>query len=163
MIDSVAMPWFSQNRFMSYKMMNDSRMQVIIYDREKQPKKSEVRGREQWANGNSQSMSASRMALANDSTNFMKSSAVSDVFIVLLTFLARFWLAIAKVIPIAKWLSFALRACHLWNISPRPLQTVVQLEQCTFYQGSRCILSRRQHAPNKQCALNNDVTRFYGI
>ena len=30
------------------------------------------------------------MAMVNDSTNFMKSSAVSDVFIVLFTFLARF-------------------------------------------------------------------------
>ena len=31
------------------------------------------------------------------------------------------------------------------------------LEQYASYRGSRQILSRRQHAPNKQCALNNDV------
>ena len=46
-----------------------------------------------------------------------------------------------------------------------PTLTFVQLEQCASYRGSRRILSRRQHAPNKQCALNNDVrliTRFYG-
>jgi len=58
-----------------------------------------------------------------------------------------------------------LAQVQLWNISPHPLQTFVQFEQCASYQGSRWILSRRQHAPNKQCALNNDVhliTRFYG-
>ena len=38
--------------------------------------------------------------------------------------------------------------------------------QCASYQGSRRILSRRQYAPNKRCALNNNVcliTRFYGM
>ena len=37
-------------------------------------------------------------------------------------------------------------------------------ELCASYQGSRQILSRREHVPNKWCALNNDVcliTRFY--
>ena len=51
----------------------------------------------------------------------------------------------------------------MWNIS---LQIFVKLEQCASYQGSRQSLSRRQYAPNKQCALNNDVcliTQFYGI
>ena len=50
-------------------------------------KESEVRGREQWVNGNLQSMSESRMAMVNDST---RSSVMSDVFIVLFTFLAHF-------------------------------------------------------------------------
>ena len=50
-----------------------------------------------------------------------------------------------------------LALVQLWNISPRPLQTFVQLEQCASYQGSRWIFSRRQHAPNKQYVLNNDV------
>ena len=39
-----------------------------------------------------------------------------------------------------------------------------QNQQCTSYWGSRQILSR-QHAPNKLCALSNDVrliTQFYG-
>ena len=66
-----------------------------------------------------------------------------------------------KVISIAKWSSFTLHACsdlvQLLNISPHPLQIFVQLEQCASYRGSRRILSRRQHVPNKQCALNNDV------
>ena len=46
------------------------------------------------------------------------------------------------------------------------LQCFSHFQQCTSYQGSRQILSRRQYAPNKLCALNNDVrliTRFYGI
>ena len=50
-------------------------------------KESKVRGREQWVNGNLQSMSESRMAMVNDS---IRSSAMSDVFIVLFTFLADF-------------------------------------------------------------------------
>ena len=50
-------------------------------------KESEVRGREQWVNGNLQSMSELRMAMVNDST---RSSTMSDVFIVLFTFLAHF-------------------------------------------------------------------------
>ena len=36
------------------------------------------------------------------------------------------------------------------SISPRPLQTCVLLEQHASYRGSRWILSRRQHVPNKQ-------------
>ena len=48
--------------------------------------------------GNSQSTSASRMAMANDSTDSVRSSAISDVFIVLFTFLAH--LLLAKVISI---------------------------------------------------------------
>ena len=96
------------------------------------------------------------------------SSAVSDVFIVLFTFPVCFWLAIAKVIPLQSDLCShcVLALVQLWNISPRPLQTFVQLEQCASYRGSRWILSGRQYAPNKQCALNNNVhliTRFYGI
>ena len=43
-------------------------------------KESVVRSRDQGVNGNSQSMSALRVAMANDSTNFMQSSSVSDVF-----------------------------------------------------------------------------------
>ena len=38
-----------------------------------------------------------QMAMVNDST---RSSAMSDVFIVLFTFLAHFWLVICKVIPL---------------------------------------------------------------
>ena len=76
-----------------------------------------------------------------------ESSAVSDVFIVLFTFPACFWLAIAKVIPLQSdpRSHCVLALVQLWNISPCPPQTFVQLEQC---------------------ALNNNVrliTRFYGI
>jgi len=59
-----------------------------------------------------------------------------------------------------------LAQVQLWNISLHPPQTFVQLEQCASLHGSRWILSRRQHASNNQCALNNDVrliNRFYGI
>ena len=106
--------------------------------------------------------------MANYSTNFTKSSAASDVFIVFFTFLACFWLQLQK------WFSLQSDPCshcmlapvQLWNILPRPLQTFVQLEQCVSYRESRWILSRRQHAPNKQYVLNNDVrliTWFYGM
>ena len=79
--------------------------------------------------------------------------------------LAHFWLVICKLILVRT--TFACLAgltCPL-VISPRPLQILVYLEQCASYRGSRQILSRRQHAPNKRCALNNGVrliTRFYG-
>ena len=119
-------------------------------------------------------MSVSRMAMAM-ANYFMKSSVVSDVFIVIFTSLAHFRLVIAKVIPIAGQhckviLVHTTFAClhalvQLWNISHRPLQIFVQLEQCAPYQVSRWILSR-QHVPNKQCALDNNVrliTRFYGM
>ena len=111
------------------------------------------------------------MVMANDSTRFMKSSAVSDVFIVLFTFLAHLdWLYIAKVIAIAKCSSFALplHACSspVVEYFTLPTPNFVQFEQCTSYQRSRRILSRRQHAPNKRSALNSDerlITRFYSI
>ena len=38
-----------------------------------------------------------RMVMANDSTNSMRSSAMSDVFVVFFTFLAHFWLVIILV------------------------------------------------------------------
>ena len=50
-------------------------------------KESIVCGRQQSVNGNSQSMSMLRMAMANDSSNSIRSSVMSDVFIVLFTFL----------------------------------------------------------------------------
>ena len=46
-------------------------------------------------------------------------------------------------------------------VTPCPLQI---FEQCTSYWVSRWPLSRRQHAPNKSCVVNNDVrliTQFY--
>ena len=58
-----------------------------------------------------------------------------------------------------------LTLVHLLNILSRPLQIFIKLEQCASSWWSRQILSRRQHAPNKQCVLNNDVhliTPFYG-
>ena len=48
----------------------------------------------------------------------------------------------------------------------RVLALTPSTEQCVSYRVSTQILSRRQHAPNKLCALNNDVrltTRFYGM
>ena len=116
-----------------------------------------VWGREQLVNRNSQSMSASRMV--NGST---RSSAMSD-------FLKSF----SHFLPISDWLFVKVIlicttfACllHLIKYSAVPLQIFVQLEWCTSYWGSRWVLSRRQYAPNKQCALNNDarlITRFYG-
>ena len=82
--------------------------------------------------------------------NSVRSSAMSDVFIVLFISLPHFWF-ICKSDPRSHY----LRVLALLVISPRPLQIFVKLEQCASYQGSRQILSRRQHAPNKWCALNN--------
>ena len=105
-------------------------------------KESVVRGREQWVNWNSQSMSVSRMAMANDSTNFIKSSAVSDIFTVLFTFLTRFRSVIAKVIPIVKWSSFALHACSSpfveYFASSTPSFRLIRAVRSS-YRGSRWI------------------------
>ena len=86
---------------------------------------SVVHGEEQWVNWNSQSISVSRMAMASDSTNnSMRSSAMSDVFIALFTFLVHVWLVICKSDPrwlFAKWSSFALLSCACSNFaSPTP-------------------------------------------
>jgi len=58
-----AQPWFSQNWFTSIKWW------IAVYSLRlgEETNESIVRGKEQWVNGNSQS-SASRMAMANDST-----------------------------------------------------------------------------------------------
>ena len=118
--------------------------------------------------------------MGNDST---RSSAMSDVFVVLFTFLAHFWLFIRKsdlhwlfasdsrshlvsqvrLSRVRVWpvrLVCTTFECLLHLISLRPLQIFVYLEQCAFYRGS---LLRRQYAANKLCTLNNDVcliTRF---
>ena len=90
------------------------------------------------------------MAMANDSTNSMGSSAMFDVYIIRFKFLAHFWL-------FAKWSSFALPSHACSNVE-------YLLKQCAIYWGSRQSLSRRQYAPNKLCGLNNNVcliTRLY--
>ena len=71
--------------------------------------------------------------------NFLRSSAMSDAFIVLFTFLALFWLFFCKSDPRSHYLRVLALTCPL-VISPRPLQIFVR-------------------------ALNNDVrliARFYG-
>ena len=87
---------------------------------------------------NSQSMSASRMAVANE---FYRSSAHVWCFYSPFTFLVHFWLVICKSDPRSHY----LRVLAL---------------TCASYQGSRQILSRRQHAPNKQCAPDNPILRY---
>ena len=86
-------------------------------------------------------------------------SAMSAVFIVLFTFLALFRLVICKIgclqsDPHSHYLSMLALTCPLveYFASHTP-----NLEQCASYRGSRQILSRRPYAPNKLCALNNDV------
>jgi len=65
------------------------------------------------------------MVMVNDSTNSMRSSAISNVFIVLFTFLAHGYshkwspLVICKVILVHTTVMCLLQ---LWNISPRTLQ-----------------------------------------
>ena len=62
---------------------------------------------------------------------------------------------------------FALPSCACSNLSTCGIFHFAHfkfLEQCASCQGSRQILSRRQHVPKKRCALNNYVcliTRFY--
>ena len=86
-------------------------------------KESIVCGRQQWVSGNSQSMSMLRMAMANDSPNLIRSSAMSDVFIVLFTFLVYFWLVTCTSEwsdPhgfFAKWSSLALPLLACSNLS----------------------------------------------
>ena len=115
----------SQNRFKrslsnGYKMTNGSRVCKLFFKNgRKSNQRSIVCGRQQWVSGNSQSMSMLRMAMANDSPNLIRSSAMSDVFIVIFTFLVFFWLVTCTSEwsdPhgfFAKWSSLALplRAC----------------------------------------------------
>ena len=133
-----------------------------------------------WVNGNSHSMSASRMANGDgewlnqchrfDETRCRgarrgwrmamanASSAMSDVFTVLFTFLVHFWLVIYKVILIHTTFTCLLQLLSTCGI--------FRLAHSTFSRAVRFLLSRRQHAPNKRCALNNDVrliTQFYSI
>ena len=97
-----------------YKLTNDSRVYASYYLRmegeaikayfvEESSESTETHSR--WAR-------RERMAMANDSTNCMRSSAMSDIFIVLSTFLAHFWLlVIYKSDPhwlFAKWSLFEL-------------------------------------------------------
>ena len=63
---------------------------------------------------------------------YTKQCSMSDVFIVLFISLPHI---------------HYLHVFAVLVISPHPLQ------QCTSYRGSTQILSRRQYAPNKQCAL----------
>ena len=121
---------------------------------------------EQWVNGKSQSMSASRVANGDGKwiNQFCKKQCHVWCFIVLFTFLVHFWMLICKSDPCSHYLCVLALTCPLVE-NFRTLQIFVWLEQCTSYWGPRQILSRGQHAPNKRCALNNDVrlaTRFYG-
>ena len=97
-------------RFTSYR--NDEQQLYASYSLRlgEATKETVVRGREQWVNG-TRSRWTRWEWWWQESSNFMNSSTMSDVFMVLFTFLARFWLAIVKVIPIAKLSSFALCAC----------------------------------------------------
>ena len=141
-------------------------------------------GREQMSQRNSHLMSASRMAngdgewlnqchrsdetrcrgacrgwrMAMVNASSMRSSAMSDVFTVLFTFLVHFWLVIYKVILVHTTFTCLLQLLSTCGI--------FRLAHSTFSRAVRFLLSRRQHAPNKRCALNNDVrliTRFYSI
>ena len=116
-------------------------------------------------------MSASRMAMANHSTNSVRSSAISDVFIVIFTFLAH--LLLTKVISIG-YLQSDPRSHYLCMLACSPLveyftsptQNFRLIRAVRFLSRVKQILSIRQHVPNKRCVLNNDVrliTRFYGI
>ena len=76
---------------------------------------------EQWVNRNSQSMRASSL-MANGNGKWFNQfySTMSDVCIVLVTFLAHFWMVICKSDPhwlFAKWYSFALPSRAWSNLS----------------------------------------------
>ena len=103
-------------------------------------------------------MSASRMANGNGewfNPFYGKQCHVWRLY----SFLVYYWLFAKRSSSFTQ----PLRACsYVEYFTPN----FVKLEQCASYQGSRQSLSRRQYAPNKQCALNNDVcliTQFYGI
>ena len=137
--------WFTRSLVGGYKMMNGSRVHKLFFKNGRRSNQEIIaRGREQYVDRNSQSMSTSRMAMAKDSTNSMRSSAMSNVFIVLFTFLA-------QSNPCSHYIGVLAL-----TISPRPLQMFLQ---CTSYWESRQILSRRQHALNNNVCL---ITWFYG-
>ena len=95
------------------------------------------------------------MAMANDSTNSMGSSGMFDVYIVLFTFLAHFWLFAVILVHTT---FTCLLLCGILHNKFHLIRTMhFLLSVLTEFQ--------RQYAPNKQCALNNNVhliTRFYG-
>ena len=101
---------------------------------------------------NSQSMNTLRMANQwRCRMNSIRSSAMSDVFIILFISLPHFWF-ICKIDPCLHY----LRVLALLVVSPRLLQIFIQLEQCASYRKSRQILSRRHRVPNKRCVLHNE-------
>ena len=111
-------------------------------------------------------MSASRVAKGT------RSSATSDVFIIF----SHFWHTsdwlFAKVIPlVSQAIHFTAKGMACMTMIPIGY---LQTDPCSHYfrnlsscgifrlthskfQGSTQILSRRQHAPNEWCPLNNDV------
>ena len=115
-----------------------------------------------WVNGNSHSMSVSRMVNGNAECKFYEKQC--HVWYFYSPF------HISSALPSGYLQSdprshhhhmLTTTLVHLWNISSL---TPHFQEQCASYWGSTQILSRRQHVPNKQCALNNDVrliTWFY--
>ena len=127
-------------------------------------KESVVCGREQLVNGNSQSMSMSRMVMANDSTNFMKAVPCLVFFHISSGLLIGYCKSNPQCKVILVCTACLLKSsCGLFRLAHSNFRSIRAVR---FYRGSRWILSRRQHAPNKQCALINDVhliTRFYGI
>ena len=77
-------------------------------------------------------------------------------------------LVICKVILVRTTFGFACTCLlHLRKYFAAPTSNfLLNQSSALLIEGSRWILSRRQYAPNKPCALNSEVhltTRFYGI
>ena len=87
--------------------------------------------------------------------------------IVIFTFLVHLWLVICKSGPRSHYLCVLALTSPLVEYFASPTPNFCSIRTVRFLlRVYRRIWSRRQHAPNKRCALNNDVrliTWFYGI
>ena len=114
-----------QNRFTrslsgGYKMTNGSHVRKLFF---KNGRRSHQKKHSSWVKGNSLSRVEDgkwwwRMVS-------IRSSAMSDVFVVLFTFLAHFQLVICKSDPCSPYLHVLALTCPLVILPPRPLQIFV--------------------------------------
>ena len=95
--------------------------------------------------------------MVNDSTIFMRSSAMSDVYVVLFTFLAHFWLVVCESDPhwlFAKWLSFSLPSHACSNLSTCRMFRLTH-SKCSM-KGTEVPNPRRSSACDCTCVLTRN-------
>ena len=124
----------------SYKMTNGSHVRKLFLN----GRRSHQRERSSWVNGNTQSSVGEwRWRMSAMSDVFYSSFHICSVLFCFITCKSDPRLHFFRVL--------ALTCPLLLNfVSPTPNFHLLPVH---FYRGSRQILSRRQHAPNKRCAL----------